>query len=645
MSTAAEFTEWRGYDLRLRVAKLKRAFRCEPVTSPDDMPVFANSPCYFAFGTLDKPADYFTNPAAMYTYQADGFEQHLARVDDDLAPYFMPWFGTGVLASAFGCEIKITEGLAGAAADDPAVAGACIHSPADAARLRLPDLRRAGWMPRVLDAIDYARAEGDLPVGLTDMQGPLDTLGLMCGQAQLYQWMYKEPAMIHELFDLVTAAFIEWVKLQKEHIGEPLNSSNGLQGVHSPGIGIWESDDDAILLDAALYRDFVAESVSAILDAFGGGSVHFCGNGVHQLDTLLAMPNLRVINNSPLGDFRALGALKRRLNGRVTLEIQDGAPLNVESYYRGLFSHVDDLAGVILAPFVTDKVAMDDNGGYVPIDWDPFETANRIARTARACAAQVLSGELREEKAAQAFVPAVAPEKVEPKPSSALTAQQSNALYEIQDRLLEFDDAGVQAAVRAALDTGLRPFDIVLLGMAEGMNEVGKLYESGEFFLPQLVMAGNTMKKGMAVLGPLLKQDAAGAGKGRVVLGTVKGDLHDIGKNLVGIMLEGAGFTLIDLGVDVPPQRFIDAAREHEADIIALSALLTTTMPSMRLVVEALVEAGLRRRVKVMIGGAPISRTFADQIGAEGYASDAIKAIREAERLMEQVRAGAEKAS
>jgi 5-methyltetrahydrofolate--homocysteine methyltransferase len=170
--------------------------------------------------------------------------------------------------------------------------------------------------------------------------------------------------------------------------------------------------------------------------------------------------------------------------------------------------------------------------------------------------------------------------------------------------------------------------------MAAGMKQVGQLYEDGEFFLPQLVMAGATMKHGMAVLEPLLQEARQTRGKGTVVLGTVQGDLHDIGKNLVGMMLQGAGFVVVDLGVDVAPQKFVEAAQVHQAQIVALSALLTTTMPNMGRAVDMLRQGGLGDRVKVMIGGAPLSQAFADHIGAHGYAPDAIKAIAEAERLL-----------
>ncbi len=381
---------WRGFDLAPRIAKIERAFNCAQVASADDVPILVNTPCYFAFGSRDKPADYFTNPVRMLDYQARGYEAHLRFVDDDYVPYFMPWFGTGVLASAFGCDIRMPESLD----DDPAVAAPCVETLADAARLKLPEPGRAGWMPRVLDAIDCAVSGGDLPVGLTDMQGPLDTLGLMCGQVRLYQWMYDEPAMVRELFDLVTEAFIQWVKLQKQRIGEPLDRSNGLQGVYSPGAGVWESDDDMVLVGGRLYEEFALPGVSRILDAFGG-SVHFCGNGLQHTGNLARMKGLKAVNNSPLGKFETFAELKRRLPRGVVLQIQDGAPLDVAAYYDGLFGATDDYRGVILAPVVMDKVAMGLDGGYVPVDRDPFETANRIVAATRARVAARLEEDAR----------------------------------------------------------------------------------------------------------------------------------------------------------------------------------------------------------------------------------------------------------
>jgi 5-methyltetrahydrofolate--homocysteine methyltransferase len=192
----------------------------------------------------------------------------------------------------------------------------------------------------------------------------------------------------------------------------------------------------------------------------------------------------------------------------------------------------------------------------------------------------------------------------------------------------------LKSAIRAGLKAGLAPFTIVTAGLAGGMAEVGRLYETGECFLPELVMAGHTMSEGMTVLQPLLQAGGAGQSKGTIVIGTVQGDLHDIGKNIVKTLLEAAGFTVHDIGIDQPPSAFVRKAVETHAQIVALSALLTTTMSNMGRVVNALAEAGLTGRIRVMVGGAPISREFADHIGAAGYAPDAVKAVREAERLI-----------
>lgn len=379
-------TSWRGFALTERLAKIERAFARAEVTAAEDVPIIVNAPCYFAFGTSDKPDDYFTNPASMVEYQASGYERHLAEVEDDAIPHFMPWFGTGVLASAFGCEIILRPGPG----NDPIVAGPCIDSPADIHRLKMPDPYHDGWMPRVLEAIDYARHHSDLPVGLTDLQGPLDTAGQMCGQQQLYVWMYEEPRTVHALFDIITEAFIEWVKVQKRHIGEPLDYGNGLQGVGASPIGVWEADDDMVMIGPKQYSEFVVPCLSRIFETFGGGSIHFCGNGYHHLDNILQVKNVRVVNNSVLGNFKAFGEFRRRLGDRVTLQLQDCAPVDVESYYRRLFAEIDDLRGVMIASFAPDALALDEDGGYVPVQRDPFEVINRIVTIVRTCVAEKL---------------------------------------------------------------------------------------------------------------------------------------------------------------------------------------------------------------------------------------------------------------
>lgn len=201
----------------------------------------------------------------------------------------------------------------------------------------------------------------------------------------------------------------------------------------------------------------------------------------------------------------------------------------------------------------------------------------------------------------------------------------------IYDNILDGNKETVETAVSAALQAGETPKTLLEEGMVAAMAEVGRRFESGEFFVPEMLISARAMKAGLAFLKPALKDSNVRAA-GRVAIGTVKGDLHDIGKNLVGMMLEGAGFEVRDLGTDVAPQAFVAAA--DEVDLIALSALLTTTMPSMKDTIDALVAAGKRSTVKVIIGGAPVTDDFANRIGADGYAHDASRAAELVKKLL-----------
>jgi 5-methyltetrahydrofolate--homocysteine methyltransferase len=207
--------------------------------------------------------------------------------------------------------------------------------------------------------------------------------------------------------------------------------------------------------------------------------------------------------------------------------------------------------------------------------------------------------------------------------------QQMDAIYQA---VLEGDKGAVEENVQAALEAGKSPGDILQFGLIGAMGEVGRLFEEGEYFVPEMLIAARAMKAGLAILQPLLV-DSGVEPAGRVAIGTVKGDLHDIGKNLVGMMLEGSGFEINDLGTDVTPEQFVKAARDG-ADIIGLSALLTTTMPSMETTIKAIEAAGLRDQVKVMIGGAPVTDEYARQVGADGFAPDASQAVTLARTLM-----------
>ncbi len=195
-------------------------------------------------------------------------------------------------------------------------------------------------------------------------------------------------------------------------------------------------------------------------------------------------------------------------------------------------------------------------------------------------------------------------------------------------------EPGVAELVEEALEAGIDTNDILLNGLSRGMELVGQKYETGEYFIPDMLTAAEAVEAGMAVMEPHLVREGTSGAKGKVVMATVEKDLHDIGKNLVSIMLKGAGFTVIDLGIDVPAARIVEAAEEEGAGLVGLSALLNTTMSNMSDVVKELEEKGLRSQIKVIIGGAPTSEDFAREIGADSYGKDAFAAIREAEKLL-----------
>lgn len=210
----------------------------------------------------------------------------------------------------------------------------------------------------------------------------------------------------------------------------------------------------------------------------------------------------------------------------------------------------------------------------------------------------------------------------------------TDLLNRILNAIVDGDPDGAVAATREALASGLEPMTVIDAGLVPGMRIVGERFASGEYFLPNLIVSANGMKQAMQVLEPELRarhQQLASAGT--VVIGTVKGDIHEIGKSLVATMLSANGFTVHDLGVDVPTERFVSVTRDTGATLVGLSALLTTTMNVQQQVIDALRAAGLQGRVKVMVGGAPVTRTWADTIGADGYAEDAVGAVEVARRL------------
>jgi len=206
-------------------------------------------------------------------------------------------------------------------------------------------------------------------------------------------------------------------------------------------------------------------------------------------------------------------------------------------------------------------------------------------------------------------------------------------LKALSEAVIKGDINSATAETRKALDSGNSAQDILDKGLIAAMDEVGRRFSKGLLFVPQMLRSAKTMQECMKLFESLF-QEGDITSKGKVLIGTVKGDLHDIGKNLVSMMMEGAGFSIVDLGVDVSPERFVEKVQEVEPDIVAMSALLSTTMPSMRITIEALKQAGTRGKVKIMIGGAPVTDKYAREIGADCYGSDAGSAVTKAKEIL-----------
>jgi 5-methyltetrahydrofolate--homocysteine methyltransferase len=208
-----------------------------------------------------------------------------------------------------------------------------------------------------------------------------------------------------------------------------------------------------------------------------------------------------------------------------------------------------------------------------------------------------------------------------------------SVLEYVKNSVIKGDDEQVVKDVNMAIDMKEDPISIINNGLIAGMNVVGSRFKAEEMFVPEVLMSAQAMAAGVEVVQPLIKEGDI-TNKGTIVLGTVKGDLHDIGKKLVAIMFDSNGYNVVDIGFDVPAEKFVEAVKEHNAQIVGLSALLTTTMPEMKTVIDTLKGAGLRDKVKVIIGGAPVTEEFSEEIGADGYSPDAGSATQLADRLL-----------
>lgn len=338
------------------------------------IPIIVNNVNYWVDGEEPEkiPADYFDNPASMTRFQIEKIRWHKDNIADNYVPVLHPWYGTTVVPSALGVDVVFPKGT------DPALQGVALTSPEQVKKLHKPDPYHDGLMPRVLSTIDFMKKETDIDVCVTDTQGPLNIALSLAGVDNLFTWFYTNPDEAHALMEFATEVLIDWVKVQKEHAGLDMDKGAYPHGIFMPKGGVAISDDDCTQIDESLYREFVVPYNSKVLKAFGGGSIHFCGSAMHQLEALASTEGLIAVNNFCMGNFEQIYRLQEILAPKkIALMACDFTPLDVEHYYESLLSGVKQ-EGLILASFPVWSVALS-NGSYVCEERNPQVISKRVS--------------------------------------------------------------------------------------------------------------------------------------------------------------------------------------------------------------------------------------------------------------------------
>ena len=326
---------------------------------------------YWLFGALQEeiPEGYCSeDPSIMTNYQAQKIEIHMREYQDVYIPFLMPWFGTGVLASGFGIDVKFLDKM------DPAVDLPTIQDIQQVRDLKKPNPLKDGLMPRVLNTIRYMRENTDFPVGVTDCQGPLTTALQIIGYDKMIYWMHDHPEMIHDLMQLVTDSLIEWIRVQKEIAGQSRDDDAYVLGVKIPGGigGVWISDDDSVIFGKDLYREFVVPYNSQVLEAFGGGVIHFCGSANQHIENFLSTRGLKAIHNLNLDHLDEAARLCHALAEKKLVYMVGDFNLEdnrIDHYYQQLFQKMNS-QGLIVISYIAPALSLQE-GQYIDTRRDP----------------------------------------------------------------------------------------------------------------------------------------------------------------------------------------------------------------------------------------------------------------------------------
>jgi uroporphyrinogen-III decarboxylase len=366
--------KWKERNARSE-AKLKKVYEFKN-TEPAIVVVDCN---YWTFGDLPEeiPDDHYTSPESAFKYQMEKVERHFNFLpDDEYISFLHPWYGTGVLASAFGVNLICNPKA------DPAVDLSTMSAPEQIDALELPVPGKSGAMKIVTDYLDYFKANSDLPVAITDCQGPLTTAFQVAGYDNFCFWMQDDPKRIHMLMEKVTEALIQWVRFQKERAGQPLEGCCFPLSIKVPDGygGVWVADDDSVIMSGDLYKEFIKPYNERLLKAFGGGCIHYCGNSTQNIENYVNTEGVTAINNLNMDNLSAATAIRSALKEKgIVYMACDFVPSEerLETYYEALIEAMDGPEGLIICPYVAPAIELN-QGKYAPASRNRMEVAKRV---------------------------------------------------------------------------------------------------------------------------------------------------------------------------------------------------------------------------------------------------------------------------
>jgi corrinoid protein of di/trimethylamine methyltransferase len=540
-------------------------------------------------------------PIDLFLEDVDVLWKAYTELDDDYPLSMGAFYGVPWLEAIMGCPIKFSGTTMWA---DPCIAEW------DQYDWQAPRLEENPWALKLLEFLEtlVEHSDGRFACGPTLMRGPADMCAAMRGAGQLGLDLYDHPEEVRRLAAICADVWIEVGRAQLELVPESeegyLVGCSGLR-CWMPEKGIWLQDDAvSSALSPSFYENIFIPQVRRIASAFPMVAFHLHGNYLWPVELLLQVDEIDVLE---LGYDVGVCDLEEVMRGWHMIQEKKPCIAYADATLEEFQWILDRLSPTglslqTLSPTIEEGQALRDlvyaRAGLETVS-RPLDTIESVAEAA-----------------------------AKPAPTGVEEALfVAPHLSEITFSVIEGRQEETRAAVDRALDAGYGAEELLQEALIPAMNEVGRRFEEEECFVPEMMMAARAMKVSLALLQPML---ASGGSKsvGKVVIGTVKGDLHDIGKNLVAVMLEGQGFEVEDLGVDVSIDEFLEAVKEHQPDFLGLSTLLTTTMPEVERVIEALVETGIRDDVKVMVGGAPVTASWVEQIGGDLYAPDAARAAR-----------------